>query len=123
MKLENDADPHRGGGDTGVPKVKLGLVLAVLARVTTARVASGLPRLLDGFLICSHSRVSLVNLTAHGSGPLSTYGLLILDLLLKEGLLVRHVALLRVVCAGLKSLRLGQRLGWANLLFGWLPWA
>lgn len=51
MKLENDADPHQRGGDTGVPKVKLGLVLAVLARVATARVASGLPRLLDGFLI------------------------------------------------------------------------
>lgn len=54
MKLENAADPHQRGGDTGVPKVKLGLVLAVLARVATARVASGLPRLLDGFLICSH---------------------------------------------------------------------
>ena len=40
---------------------------------------------------------------------MSTYGLLILDLLLKEGLLVRHVALLRVVCERLKSLRLGQR--------------
>ncbi len=64
MKLENDADPHQRGGDTGVPKVKLGLVLAVLARVATARVAGGLPRLLDGFLICTHTLISLVNLRA-----------------------------------------------------------